>query len=222
MNHEMDVDLRDLSLSGFEFLPELEAELNGFAAQARAERTRAAVHMRRASSERILSEILPPKIESGDAWHVLSSGDVDALSFLAHLLDAVPMDYVLLSTWCMALPDVDQIREWIDGGRITRLDAYVGEIFPGSYSAEHVALCDVVRNCGGRVAVFRNHSKVFLCCADDLYWVVESSANINTNPRTENTVITASESLFWHHKEYFDGIKSFERNFDGWEKWLKA
>ena len=33
----------------------------------------------------------------------------------------------------MALDDVLQIREWVEKGKIIRLDAYCGEIFPGSY-----------------------------------------------------------------------------------------
>ena len=72
------------------------------------------------------------------------------------------MDYVAFSTWCMAVDDVMRLDRWIDTGQIARLDAYVGEIFPGSYAREHTALCATVRKCAGRVAVFRNHSKVFL------------------------------------------------------------
>lgn len=70
---------------------------------------------------------------------------------------------------------------------------------------------------GGRVAIFRNHSKVFLCRAGARAWVIESSANINTNPRTENTVITSDLGLYEHHKAYFDSIKSFARDFDEWQ-----
>jgi len=47
-------------------------------------------------------------------------------------------------------------------------------------------------------------------------WVIESSANINTNPRSENTVVSADMGLFQHHKAWFDAIHSFERNFDDW------
>lgn len=38
-------------------------------------------------------------------------------------------------------------------------------------------------------------------------FVIESSANINTNPRTEQGVITISRDLFEFYKQYFDGIK---------------
>ena len=49
--------------------------------------------------------------------------------------------------------------------------------------------------------------------------VIESSANVNTNPRIENTVVTVDSELAYWYKEFFDGIKSFERNFDDVTAW---
>lgn len=209
--NSVNLDLFDF---GLEHMPELEAALEGSAKMARATKTRDKIHARRAASEKVLSEILPEEIEMGDSWHVLSSGDVDSMSFMAHLMRHADMDYCAFSTWCMAVDDVRQFVDWLEAGRIKRLDAYVGEIFPGSYPKEYAALLDAVSRYGGRVAVFRNHSKVFLARSGHRAWVVQSSANINTNPRTENTCITGSVDLFDHHKAYFDGIRSFVRDFD--------
>lgn len=213
MNFDASLDMFDFNL---ESDPALNEMVEGACRSAKAMRTASRTEARRARSEEVLGAILPAEIAQGEAWHVISSGDVDALSFFSHLLKSTAMDYVAFSTWCMATDDVARFADWISAGRIGRLDAYVGEIFPGSYAKEHVALCDVVRRCGGRCAVFRNHSKTFLCRAGERAWVIESSANINTNPRTENTVITADMGLFKHHKEYFDSINSFARDFDDW------
>lgn len=211
MTDDLQLDL----LPDFEFEDDRlahQAELR----QASAVRTRARVHARRAKSEAHLAEILPAVIEQGDAWHVLTSGDVDSLSFLAHLLAATPMDYVAFSTWCMAGEDVARLAGWLTERRIGRLDAYVGEIFPNQYSEEHAALCTAVTIGGGRVCVFRNHAKIYLCRAGERTWTIESSANINTNPRTENTVITADAALYAHHLAYYSAVRSFNRDFDDW------
>lgn len=212
---------KDLDLFGFDLpgMPEIEAALEAETLKAKAVKTRARINCRRAASEDVLSGILPPEIEDGDAWHVLSQGDVDSLSFLMHLLKQHAMDYVAFSTWCMAMDDVERFAGWLADGRIARLDAYVGEILPGTYPREFRALCAAVAPCSGRVAVFRNHSKVFLCRSGDRAWVIESSANINTNPRTEQTVITSDLGLFEHHKAYFDQVRSFNRDFDDWKAW---
>lgn len=206
----------DLFGFALESMPDVEAEIEAVAATAKAHVTRSRTIARRAASESMLSTILPADIADGESWHVLSSGDIDAMSYLAHLVENHQMDYVAFSTWCMALDDVSRLQNWLADGRVKKIDAYVGEIFPGSYPKEYAALLETVKVCGGRVAVFRNHSKVFLCRSGSRAWVVESSANINTNPRTENACITADVGLYEHHKSYFDAIRSFSRDCDDW------
>lgn len=204
----------DFSLHGTDHLRQ---EAAGFSFAARAHMTKSRRACRYAASEQRLREILPEEIAVGESWHVLSSGDVDSLSFVAHVVRSVRLDYLALSTWCMSLPDVLQLRSWLSDQTIERIDCYVGEIFPGSYAAEYAELCRVVSPAGGRVAVFRNHSKVLLMRSGTMAWVVESSANINTNPRTENHCITSDVGLFMHHKSYFDSIHAFNREFDDWK-----
>jgi hypothetical protein len=41
--------------------------------------------------------------------------------------------------------------------------------------------------------------------------VGKASANINTNLRTEQGSITVDKGLFEFYKDYFDGIRSFEK-----------
>ena len=171
---------------------------------------------RRAASESVLSQILPSRFEPGESWHVMSAGDVDSLSYIAHIVESEPLDYLLFSSWCMVGDDVERFARWIDEGKIARLDAYVGEIFPNQYADAHAMLCDVVRRTGGRVAVFRNHSKIYAGQNARFSFAIESSANINTNPRAEQTAIHASGELFEFYKEYFDSIKSYQRDFDDW------
>lgn len=184
---------------------------------ARCTTVRQKIQARRVASEEALTTLLPARIQPGESWHVMSAGDVDALSYLAHLLRHQRFDYVALSTWCMAGEDVAQLGLWIDEGRIGRLDAYCGEIFPSQYPDAHAALCAVARRCGGRVAIFRNHAKLFVCIGDNTAYAIESSANINTNPRAEQTALHASDELAAFYKAYFDGIRSYLRDFDDWQ-----
>jgi hypothetical protein len=174
---------------------------------------------RRAFSETNLLDALDADFYTGTSYHCLSGGDVDSLSYLKHILRQQDLDYLLLSTWCMAFDDVMQLREWVTSGKIKRLDAYCGEIFPGSYGQQHHELKKVVDLCQGRVAIFRNHAKIYAGRGDKFSFAVESSANINTNPRTENTTITVGAEIFAFYKDFFDGIKSYLRDYDHWTPW---
>lgn len=171
---------------------------------------------RRAFSEKKLLELLDAEFETDTAWHVISGGDIDSLSYLKHIIKMQPLDYCLLSTWCMALDDILQLQTWLENGQIKKLDAYVGEIFPNSYRKEWAALTELLKTYGGRVCVFRNHSKIYAGTGSKFSFAIESSANINTNPRAENTVISTFHDLYQFYKNYFDGIKSFDRSFDNW------
>jgi len=172
---------------------------------------------RRAFSEVKLREILPNNLEKNQSYHVISGGDIDSLSFLKHILYEQNLDYCLFSTWCMASEDVALFGEWIEKEKIKRLDCYVGEIFPNSYSAQFQELKKIIDKTDGRICVFRNHAKVYAGFGEKYDFAIESSANINTNPRTEQTTITVCTELAKFYKEFYDDIKSFDRSYDDWK-----
>jgi len=188
---------------------------------ARACRAQHRMQLRRANSEAHLTEILPPTFAPGDSWHVISRGDVDSLSFLAHAIRGAGFfDVVYLSTWCMARADLDQLAAWLDDGAIERLHLFVGEIFPSQYGDEFERARELVRIYGAdtvRLVVARNHSKVMLASrtdappAGDLHLVFESSANVNTNPRIEQTAVHHSRELFDFYRDFFDDLRSIDR-----------
>lgn len=167
---------------------------------------------RRAFSETQLLDcvLADMPFQDGESYHFISGGDVDALSYLKLIIRQQPLDYLLLSTWCMAGEDICQLRDWNRAGKIKKMDAYVGEIFPGTYKKEYAELKPVIKKAGGRVCVFRNHSKIFAGTGPLFSFGIESSSNINTNPRTENACITIDRGLFEFYKEFYDGVVSFE------------
>lgn len=183
--------------------------------EVRAVKRRHRINSHRAASTSALATVLG-KPEIGESYHVISHGDIDSLSFLEHILKFYSLDYVLMSTWCMAAEDVAQIESWLRDGKIKRIDAYCGEIFPNQYANIHADLCRVVKPGGGRVCIFRNHSKIFAGIGANVAFAIESSANVNTNPRTEQSAIHMDAALFHFYKDFYDGVKSFIRNFDTW------
>jgi hypothetical protein len=182
--------------------------------QARATRVAQRHELRRANAERQLAEILPARLVDGESWHVISRGDIDALSYLRHLLaGAGYFDHVALSTWCIAKPDLDELCAWLDDGRIDQLDLYAGEIFPSQYGDEYEQALRMVTTFGVRLVIARNHSKVTLArnAKDAYHLCIESSANVNTNPRIEHSAVHCSAPLYHFYREFFDGLRSIDR-----------
>ena len=166
---------------------------------------------RKAYSETQLLDVLGFDFKEGESYHCITAGDVDSLSYLKCVLRQQILEYCLLSTWCMAGDDILQIEEWLEKKKIKKLDAYVGEIFPGSYKMEWKKLNEVFEKykCG-RIAVFKNHSKIYAGIGNKFAFGIETSANINTNPRTENGCLTISKEIYEFYKGYFDKIISFQ------------
>lgn len=99
------------------------------------------------------------------------------------------------------------------GGAIGRLDLYVGEIFKGSYGAVWAQLHEFYHShpeCG-RLAIFRNHSKIIAGKGERFAFGLQTSANFDTNPRTEQACLSIDEGIYHFYKEYFDGIITFEK-----------
>lgn len=171
---------------------------------------------RRAFSEvRMLEAMEHVRLEKGVTYNFITAGDVDSLTYLKIVLNQHSLDYLLLSTWCMAAEDILQLRMWYEEGRIRKMDMYVGEIFPNSYRIEWGMVRKFYSDHpeAGRAAVFRNHSKIYAGFneEDGFFFAIQTSANINTNPRTEQGSITVDKGLFDFYKDYFDGIVSFEK-----------
>jgi len=215
----LDVTLDEFELTGFD-ASEVAAIVAGSATQkithakARAIATQTRLQMRRAKSEAVLAAVLPATLEPDTSYHVISAGDVDALSYLRHVIKQTPLDYCAISSWCLARPDIEEVAAWLEAGRVTVVDWYLGEIFPNQYGDEHEMLRRVIARHGGRLVIARNHSKVTLGAhvASHFYVAIASSANVNTNPRIEQTTLTTSEDLFYFYRDFYDGLKSIERN----------
>ena len=90
---------------------------------------------------------------------------------------------------------------------------------PAAAAAIRDTLARTVARCGGRVLRCRTHMKVMVAYGQEYDAVVESSANIDTNPRAEQTCITLDTGLADFYKEWFDNLPNFDETPAGWEPW---
>ncbi len=168
---------------------------------------RARAHIyRRAFSETQLLDLLTLEFNQGESYHIMTGGDIDSLSFLKVILRHQDLEYCLFSTWCIAMEDILQLEEWLEEGRIKKMDAYLGDLYLYSYRFEHRKLLPIIKKHGGKVVIFRNHSKVIAGHGPKFHFAIESSANINTNKRAENACITIDKGVYEFYKKHFDDI----------------
>ena len=168
-------------------------------------------HYRKAYSETMLNDMFGrEEIEKGATYHCISNGDIDSLSYLRFMLRKQKAEKLVLSTWCMSVFDIRGIESWLGDGTLKTADLYVGEIFPKTYQREYFLLKRLQDEGKLTVKVFRNHSKIMAVKGSEYDFVIESSANVNTNPRAENTVLSIDEDLRKFYFDWFDKINSID------------
>jgi hypothetical protein len=176
-------------------------------------RKASALVLRRATSEAELARLLPPILAQETSYHIMSSGDIDALSYLRHIVTGMPIDRLTLSTWCMNLDDAQWLFAMQDAGKLDQIRLYFGEIMPGTYPDvyEYVHAMERAGRC--QMTIARNHSKIMLGYNEpnDAAYVIESSANVNTNPRFEQTAIHTSRPLLKFYEEFFAHVQCIDK-----------
>lgn len=169
--------------------------------------------VRKATSERALCESLDWHFQEGDCYHCFSWGDVDELSYLKHVLRQQKVKYAAICSMAIAGTDIEDIRSWWERGYIERVDFFMSKLYMGSYPDSYLMLNDFLKAEHGRFVIFRNHAKVIAVHGEQFDCLIESSANANTNPRCENTVVTVDRELTRDYIKLFAGIKPLN---DSW------
>jgi hypothetical protein len=179
----------------------------------RAQKAALRLQLRRAGGTTELGDILPPRVEAGDSWHVLSDGAVDALCYLAHFIKATHFDYVAVSTFGIGKADLEQIGEWLDAGRIDQFELYASDLLPSTNGDGYEQMLKLCKVYGCRLVLLKNHSKLMLAGnhAEAYYLAIETSSNFTTNPRIEQTAVHASKELFDFYRGAFSERRSVRR-----------
>jgi hypothetical protein len=166
--------------------------------------------MMRIEREKNLMAIFPADLDPGTSLHVISSGDIDALSYLIALADRYgPFDHLYASTWTLSREDCHLLQRYLTDKTIARLVMFTGEYFASRETSVYATLMDVVKHHpGSQLHLFKNHCKLLIMAnkKTGFYAVCEGSANFTTNPRTEQTVITRSKSLHDFYIEWFEEL----------------
>jgi len=195
--------LIDDILGGQDAVDPLETE--HMPAAARFRRAEARRRFIRFRQKQALGDVMdgPPAI--GESVHLIGPGTFDFWTWVPVLLDWIGRtDRLSCSTWTTSRPNVVDLLELWDTGRIGTVDILTGLYFKRRETASYALLLDGIRARGGRYRAFLNHAKVLLLATPDGGICVEGSANLTGNPRLENYVITRDAGLYRFHRDWME------------------
>ena len=153
-----------------------------------------------------LADFLPPLPAPAESLHLISNGAFDYWTFVPTIIEKMERQAVAFygSTWTMSRPNVTNMFELFDGGKIASLAVLTGTYFKRRESSVCNTLVEGLLSRGQRFRAFSNHAKVMLLDFEADAFVLEGSANFTANPRLEQTTIHNSRELYEFHKAWFE------------------
>lgn len=141
----------------------------------------------------------------------MSRGDVDLSSYLKLILKQQNVPELIVSSWRADLSDFEMLKKWKQAGRIGKVDVFLGRLY--AYGSERryniTTFREMVKDFPDiTVKVFRNHSKIIAGKGEKYNFVVQSSANMNTNVNAENCCIIIDKDCFDFYRKFFSDIKT--------------
>lgn len=152
-------------------------------------------------------ESLIGRLDPGTAWHCITTGDIDSGSYLDLLIRGYgPFEHAYISTWRIAREYINRLERYLQQGQLGGFTLFTGDYFAARYPADYTRVCNLADTGVGRVYRWLNHAKMFALRNPQTGWacVLETSANMTANPRTEQTVITVDADLYRFYRHWFE------------------
>jgi hypothetical protein len=179
-----------------------------FMPTARAYRLAARRKVAQIGQRQALSDLLCGLPAAGESIHVVSEAKFDFWTWVPVLVGWLGgrTEALYCSTWTLSRNNAVEMFGLWDAGAIGAAHFLTGTYFKRRETAVYAMLLDGIRARGGRYRAFQNHAKVLLLSnAGTGVWIsVEGSANLTSNPRLEQYVLTNDKGLYDFHRGWME------------------
>ena len=141
-------------------------------------------------------------------YKFVSSGGFSSISFVKFVADRTHINYLFASTLRVGAKHLKIIDNLKRAGKLDICEFVVGSIMrDGSRTDKKYGYYDdlekVCRVNGWTVRVLNNHSKILLFDTFDGKFVLETSSNLNENPKCEQFSLERDEGLYDFYLNFF-------------------
>jgi len=143
----------------------------------------------------------------GESVHTVSNGKFDYWTYAPLIVERMekPIDF-WCSTWSMNRGIALDIVRLFDKGAFRSINILTGMYFKRREPAVYSVLLDGLKERKQNYRAAKNHAKVILFDDGDTAIVCAGSANLTSNPRIEQTVVTSDRELFEFHRGWMKDV----------------
>jgi hypothetical protein len=177
---------------------------------ARVHRARYRLRFAALQAGQTIRDVAPDPPAPGESLHALSDGTYNFATWLPQIVAWFDhIDELDLVTWTTSRHAAEELLSLHQAGKITRLNLYLSHFFRSRDPSTYAYLRQNLHP-PNTFHAFPNHAKILLAAnrATDHYLAIETSANLNTNPRYEQYTITHDRNLWQFHRDWLAQIRS--------------
>lgn len=159
-----------------------------------------------AEVERVMADKLP---EDDVVYKFISNGGFSSISFVIFIADKTKINRFYASTLSVGKKQLKMLDVLHSENKLDKAKFVVGSIMEQSSSSKYGYYDDLVKVCkinGWEIAKAHNHSKLLLFDTEVGKFVIETSSNLNENPKFEQFSIQKSAELFDYYAEWFENV----------------
>lgn len=155
-----------------------------------------------------LSDICPHLPTDDECFKFISKGGFSSASFVALVSEHAIINNLYCSTFHVGKKEMLLLNSLYDRGKLKNVNLVMfSKVFEKESSKYKYG--DIVKKIceknGWKLKILRNHSKLFLFDTDNGKYVLETSSNLNENPKIEQFSFEKSAECFeFYKKEIFD------------------
>jgi hypothetical protein len=158
--------------------------------------------------EQALSQVIGAPPVAGESIHVVSEARFDFWTWVPVMIGWIGgrTEILYCSTWTLSRANAVEMFQLWDTGAIGVAHFLTGTYFKRRETAVYAMLLQGIRARGGRYRAFQNHAKVLLLdnAGTGVWLTVEGSANLTSNPRLEQYVLTNDRGLYEFHRGWME------------------
>lgn len=159
-------------------------------------------------SERNLSEMMN-KLPDEEVYKFISDGGFSSISFLIYVAKRTHINNFMASSFRIGKKELNMINRLFMAGKIDRCSFAVGTLMANDNENEHKYryyenFKDLCERNGWKYYITNNHSKILLFDTIEGKFVLETSSNLNDNPKIEQFSFEKDEELFDFYKNAFE------------------
>lgn len=161
------------------------------------------------AEKRQLKTALPQMPTKNESYRMLSvKGGFSSISLIAHIAQTEKIESLYVSTFRVGVRQFEVLMDLRRKGLLESVSIITSGL-QGENQKNYDYLTPVLDGCkknGWRICELNNHSKVILAKTKNGNYVIETSSNLNENPKIEQFIVENDEGLFDWYRDFFEAV----------------